>query len=91
VNDRENLEIRFLINPKHRVKRISNVSPSGKERGVIDSRNFMRDHRDVIIFKKIPKGYRLIGVRALSGTNFNQVLHFVDFLIWKVPPNWPVA
>lgn len=77
------------MNPQSRIKRISNLSPTGKERGVIDARNFMRDHRDTIVKRKVPKGSQLIGIRALQNTKNDQVLHFVDFLIWTVPPNWP--
>jgi hypothetical protein len=36
----------------------------------------------------VPKGYKIIGIRALNNTYDDAVLHFTDFLIWKVPPNW---
>lgn len=91
IRSRHDFHFRFLQNPRNRIKRISNLSPTNNhEQGVINARNFARDHRDTIIFKKVPRGYKLIGIRAMKNTFNDQVLHFTDFLIWKVPENWPV-
>ena len=60
---------RFLQNPKNRIKRMSNLSPNGNhEYGILNSRNYARDHRDQIIYKKVPKGYKIIGIRAKNNT-----------------------
>lgn len=65
------------------------MSPTGNhEHGVLNARNFARDHRDYITYKKIPKGYKIIGIRAINNTFHDAVLHFTDFLIWKTPNDW---
>lgn len=63
IQERDDLELRFVVNPKNRIKRISNLF-GGKEHGTLDSHSFTRDHRDTIVYKKIPRGYKLIGLRA---------------------------
>ena len=68
---------------------MSNLSPNGNhEYGILNSRNYARDHRDQIIYKKVPKGYKIIGIRAKNNTINDQVLHFTDFIIWKPPQDW---
>jgi hypothetical protein len=90
IKQQELPSFRLIKNPRNRIKRIGNTSPSNNlDKGAINSRNFARDHRDTIIYKKIPKGYKLIGIRALKNTHGDNVLHFVDFVIWKVPKGWP--
>ena len=32
------------------------------------AREYKRDHRDTILFKKIPKGYKIIGIRGFKHT-----------------------
>ena len=49
---------------------------------------YSRDHRDQMHYQKIPKGYKVIGIRGFKSTNGEQCLHVNDFLIWKPPPNW---
>jgi len=38
--------------------------------------------------KRIPPGYKLIGVKGFKNTNEGVVLHVADFIIWKPPPGW---
>ena len=47
---------------------------------------YTRDHRDAIHYQKIPKGYKIIGIRGHRLTSGG--LHVNDFLIWKPPPHW---
>jgi len=47
-----------------------------------------RDHRDKNIDKKIPKGYKIIGVKGFKNTYDDSVIHVADFIIWKPPPYW---
>lgn len=67
--ERQDAIFRFLQNPQKRIKRISNLSPTGNhEYGVVNARNFARDYRDKIVFKKVPTGYKIIGIRATNET-----------------------
>ena len=49
---------------------------------------YNRDHRDSIHFTKMPRGFKIIGIRGWRYTNGGQMLHLNDFLIWKPPPGW---
>ena len=45
--------------------------------------NVASDHRDVLIDKKIPPGYKLIGIKGFTDTVDGAVLHVADFIMWK--------
>ena len=46
------------------------------------------DHRDTKIEKKIPKGYKIIGIKGFKKTYDDTVIHVADFIIWKPPLYW---
>ena len=50
--------------------------------------NYASDHRDSLIDKKIPAGYKIIGVKGFKNTYDGIVLHVADFIIWKPPQGW---
>ena len=54
----------------------------------VRARKYASDHRDNLLEKKIPHGYKLIGVKGFKNTHDNIVLHIADFIIWKPPPGW---
>lgn len=80
--------IRNLYNPKLRIKRMACVNETGKVSNVKLALEYNRDHRDSIHFTKIPRGYKLIGIRGWRSTNGGQMLHLNDFLVWKPPLDW---
>jgi len=41
-----------------------------------------------LINKKIPAGYKIIGVKGFKNTYDGIVLHVADFIIWKPPLGW---
>ena len=46
---------------------------------------YVSDHRDAVTDKKIPAGYKIIGVRGFKSTNGpsdDMALHIGDFIIW---------
>ena len=49
---------------------------------------YVSDHRDNVIDKKIPAGYKIIGVRGFKNTSDDMVLHIADFIIWRPEPGW---
>ena len=65
----ETTQIRVLYNPKLRLKRVNCVDKAGKELNLLIAREYNRDHRDNFLFKKIPKGYKIIGIRGFKYTN----------------------
>lgn len=50
--------------------------------------NYASDHRDELITKQIPAGYKIIGVKGFKNTYEGIVLHVADFIIWKPTPGW---
>jgi len=68
--------------------------PSAIDRNATDEVNKVRslmyasDHRDSMIDKKIPSGYKIIGVKGFRNTYDGVVLHVADFIIWKPPIGW---
>ena len=80
--------IKVLQDPRQRVKRIAAVDLKGQETNRMIARSYKRDHKDAILNKKIPEGYKIFGIKGLKSTHNEEVLHFIDFLIWKPPRNW---
>ena len=37
---------------------------------------------------KIPKGYKIIGVRGFKNTSDDMTLHIGDFIIWQPQAGW---
>ena len=58
------------------------------EVGKVRAYKYASDHRDTPVDKKIPNGYKLIGVKGFKNTYNGVVLHAADFIIWKPPPGW---
>lgn len=52
------------------------------------ARQYASDHRDKDLDKKVPPGYKIIGVKGFKNTNDGVVLHVADFIIWKPTPGW---
>lgn len=52
------------------------------------SLKYASDHKDSLIDKKIPPGYKVIGVKGFKNTYDGTVLHVADFIIWKPPTAW---
>ena len=71
-----------------RLKRVNCIDKEGKDLNLIMAREYNRDHKDIIHFQKIPKGYKIIGIRGFKYINGEQMLHLADFQIWKPPPDW---
>ena len=44
---------------------------------------YVSDHRDIPTDKKIPTGYKIIGVRGYKNTSDDMALHIGDFIIWQ--------
>ena len=84
----DTVAIRCLYNPKLRLKRMSNINEQQEVKNLIMACQYNRDHRDNIHFQKIPKGYKIIGIRGYKATNNEQCLHVNDFQMWKPPPDW---
>ena len=87
--------VRALVNPKNRHKTLAClVSQNGNDQKVLEETNKVRapkyasDHRDTLTDKKIPAGYKLIGVKGFKNTYVGDVLHVADFIIWNPPPGW---
>jgi len=59
-----------------------------EEANKIRARKYVSDHRDAVIDKKIPKGYKIIGVRGFKGTSDDYALHIADFIIWQPQAGW---
>ena len=59
-----------------------------EERALIRAKKYTNDHRDSKVKIKIPKGYKIIGIRCFKSNNSDSTLHFADFLIWKPFPGW---
>lgn len=91
IEQQEVISLKIVKNTKNRIKRLSNVNPDEREKEGkrLESRKYFRDHRDSVEYKKLPSGFKLIGIRANKNTLNGEVLHFCDFLIWKIPDNWP--
>ena len=49
---------------------------------------YVSDHRDTIVDKKIPPGFKIIGVRGFKSTSDDMALHIGDFIIWQPTPGW---
>ena len=81
-------QIRVLYSPRLRLKRMSCVNHAKKESNTIMAREYNRDHRDTILWKKIPKDYKIIGLCGFKQTQGGQALHLADFQIWKPPKDW---
>ena len=58
------------------------------EENKVRSRKYETDHRDNLFEKKIPAGYKIIGVKGFKKTYDGNVLHIADFIIWKPPADW---
>ena len=84
----ETATIRNLYTPKLRLKRVACVDDAGKVAAIKLALEYNRDHRDSIHFTKMPRGFKIIGIRGWRYTNGGQMLHLNDFLIWKPPPGW---
>ena len=54
----------------------------------VRARKYETDHRDNLFEKKIPAGYKIIGVKGFKKTYEGNVLHISDFIIWKPPVSW---
>ena len=54
----------------------------------IQAPKYASDHRDKVVDKNIPKGYKIIGVKGFRNTYDEKVIHVADFIIWKPPPFW---
>lgn len=86
-------KIRVLQNPRTRHKTLSCLLTGIDSKGN-DGVNKIRapkaasDHRDTLIDKKIPPGYKIIGVKGFKSTYDDNVLHVADFIIWKPPVGW---
>ena len=84
------------MNPRIRHKTLTCIAPTGMERDqkVMDEVNKVRapmyasDHRDSLVEKKIPTGYKVIGVKGFKNTYDGVVLHVADLIIWKPPSGW---
>lgn len=94
--DSETKQIRCLMNPRMHNKTVTCLLHinSEREQKVLEEVNKIRapmyvsDHRDTIIDKKIPPGYKIIGVRGFKSTHDDMELHIADFIIWKPTPGW---
>lgn len=83
------------MNPKKRIKTLMctwpNMSKEEQQAAENDKRrapNVTSDHRDTLIDKKIPPGYKLIGIKGFTDTSDSAVLHVADFIIWKPQTSW---
>ena len=59
-----------------------------EEQGLIRAKKYTNDHKDTKVTLKIPRGYKIIGVRAFNQTQDDSTLHVADFLVWKPQPGW---
>jgi len=79
------------MNPRKHHKTVTCLVPSfqDKNQKVPDEVNKIRapmyvsDHRDIPTDKKIPTGYKIIGVRGYKNTSDDMALHIGDFIIWQ--------
>ena len=94
--DPETEKLGLVQNPKLRHKRLTCLIPRPTEKeprrmeevGTIRAKLYASDHRDTRIEKKIPAGYKVIGVKGFRNNFEDTVLHVADFLIWKPLPGW---
>lgn len=92
----ETEQIRCLMNPRKHHKTVTCLVPKCQDgdRKVFEELNKIRapmyvsDHRDKPLIKKIPAGYKIIGIRGFKGTSDDMALHIGDFLIWQPQPGW---
>lgn len=54
-----------------------------EEANKIRALKYVSDHRDTMTDMKIPKGYKIIGVRGFKNTSDDMTLHIGDFIIWQ--------
>ena len=82
--------IRATVNPRQRLKTLSWMTKDVKQDNLkmIRALKYASDHRDEIQSKRIPKGYKIIGVKGFRKTYESTVIHVCDFIIWKPPPFW---
>lgn len=83
--------IKTLHDHRHRLKRVSCLDETQKVLNILVARSVKRDHKDSILRKSIPKGYKICGLKGFKMTHSEEVLHIIDFIIWKPPENWLVV
>ena len=92
-------QVRILMNPRGRHKTLACLIPQTAQPDKSDAKpneemykvrapNYNSDHRDSLADRKIPYGYKIIGVRGFKNTNDGAVLHIADFIIWKPRVDW---
>ena len=94
--DPETEQLRCLMNPRMHHKTVTCLVPqyNDKDQKVLEEFNKIRapmyvsDHRDTVVDKKIPKGYKIIGVRGFKSTSDDMALHIADFIIWQPKVGW---
>ena len=78
------------MNPRMHHKTVTCLVPTynEKDQKILEEVNKIRapmyvsDHRDTVQDKKIPSGYKIIGVRGFKGTSDDMALHIADFIVW---------
>lgn len=95
--DPETTTVSTVQNPKMRLKRLTCMAPPDdvtkdstvlEEKTLIRAKKYTNDHRDLKVKVKVPRGYKIIGVRCFKNNNQDNTLHFADFLVWKPMAGW---
>ena len=66
----------------------SSTTKDLEEANLIRAKKYTNDHRDSKVDLKIPRGYKVIGVRCFKNTLDDVTLHIADFMVWKPTPGW---